>query len=68
MLEILTKILKILFMIILISLILSLPTWLLWNWLMPDIFGLPKINLLQTIGLLLLSNLFFNSSHGDKNE
>ena len=29
----------------------SLPFWLLWNWLMPDIFGLPNITLLQSFGL-----------------
>ena len=35
----------------------ALPTYLLWNWLMPFIFGLPKLNLLQTFGLSLLISL-----------
>lgn len=31
----------------------------LWNWLMPMIFGLPELTLLQTYGLLLLSKILF---------
>jgi hypothetical protein len=37
----------------------SLPTWLLWNWLMPELFGLPSINFFQAFGLLLLSGFLF---------
>lgn len=29
----------------------------LWNWLMPIIFGLPKISIVQTIGLIALLRL-----------
>ena len=29
----------------------SLPFWLMWNWLIPDIFGLPEITWLQAFGL-----------------
>lgn len=50
----------------LIALILSLPVWLLWNWLMPAIFGLAQIKLTQALGLLLLSNLLFKSSVASK--
>lgn len=32
-------------------------TMLLWNWLMPDIFGVVKIDFLQTTGILLLAYL-----------
>lgn len=31
--------------------IVSLPFWLMWNWLMPVIFGLPEITWLQALGL-----------------
>jgi hypothetical protein len=37
---------------------------LLWNWLMPSIFGLHSISFLQALGLLLLSKLIFGSFHG----
>ena len=32
---------------------------LLWNWLIPDIFGLRNITYLQAVGLLILSRLLF---------
>jgi hypothetical protein len=32
---------------------------LLWNWLMPNIFGLPEITFWQAIGLNLLSTILF---------
>ena len=36
--------------------LLFVPFWLLWNWLMP-LFGLPEITILQSIGLYLLLRL-----------
>mgnify|MGYP001468242558 CR=1 FL=1 len=45
--------------IILFALLLSIPLCLLWNWLMPMIFGLPTITIPQAFGLWLLSNMFF---------
>lgn len=39
--------------------LIGLLTMNLWNWLMPTLFGLPAINLLQTFGLLLLSKILF---------
>jgi len=40
-----------------VGLVLSIPLCLLWNWLMPYIFGLPKLNVLQTFGLSVLISL-----------
>ena len=40
-------------------LIFGLLIQLLWNWLMPDIFGLRNITYLQAVGLLILSRLLF---------
>ena len=48
--------------ILFVVLILSWPFQLLWNWFMPMIFGLPKTNLLQALGLLTLSNLMFKTN------
>jgi len=41
----------------------------LWNWLMPDIFGLTTINYWQALGILLLAKIFFGSfgNHSSKN-
>lgn len=38
--------------------LLSLAVTALWNWLMPDIFGLPTITQLQAVGLILLVGIF----------
>jgi|TARA_Y100000034_G_scaffold172_1_gene274 hypothetical protein len=40
-----------------VGLALSIPLWLLWNWLMPHIFGLPTINVLEAFGLSALVTL-----------
>ena len=40
-----------------IGAVISLPFWLLWNWLIPNIFGLPEITWLQAFGLWLLITL-----------
>ena len=37
---------------------------LLWNWLMPNIFGLPTLTFWQAGGLLLLSKLIFGFGGG----
>ncbi len=37
---------------------------LLWNWLMPDIFSLPRISFWQGWGLLLLTHILFKSWGG----
>ncbi len=48
------------------ALLLALPIMWLWNWLMPLIFGLIKINFWQALGLGLLSGLLFKSSITNK--
>lgn len=46
------------------SLLSALVVWPVWNWLMPDIFGLPAIGYWQAFGLGVLSTLLlkFNTS------
>lgn len=31
----------------------------LWNWLMPEVFGLPTINWLQMLVMMILANIIF---------
>jgi hypothetical protein len=45
--------------IILTAIIMAFPTMWLWNWLMPDIFELPKITLYQAMGINFLSGILF---------
>ena len=44
-----------------VSLLLSFPTMWLWNWLMPEIFGLTRITLLQAVGLEILCSILFKA-------
>ena len=50
-----------------VVLLLSWPFQLLWNWLMPTIFGLTKITILQAVGLLFLSAFIFKGNVQTKN-
>lgn len=45
----------------LFALLLGLPVMLLWNWLLPVLFGFKEITFVQAIGINLLSGLFFKS-------
>ena len=38
----------------------------LWNWLMPEIFGLPTVCWGQAMGLIILSKIFFGFGKGGK--
>ena len=40
-----------------LSVIMALPVKWLWNWLVPGIFGLPTVSVLQAWGLAMLSSL-----------
>lgn len=44
-----------------ITAVMSLPVMLLWDWLMPQIFGLPEITWFQAWGLMFLCRLLFKS-------
>ena len=45
----------------------SLPFWLMWNWLIPTIFGLPEITWLQAFGLWTILVLIRSSNFKYKN-
>ena len=38
----------------------ALPTYLLWNWIMPE-FGLPELTIWKSFGLMMLCNMLFGS-------
>lgn len=42
-----------------VGLICSIPLMLVWNWIVPAIFGLTAINLIQAFGLSVLTELLF---------
>ena len=49
-------------MVAIVIVLLGYPLMMLWNWLMPVIFGLPEITFWQAIGLNLLSTVLFKST------
>ena len=46
-------------------LLLGYVVFLLWNWLMPDLFHLGSITFLQSLGILLLSKILFGGFKGN---
>lgn len=57
-------------LIVLFIVLFSFAVMLLWNWLMPEIFGVKAVSYVQAVGLLILSKLLFSGlgrghgSHG----
>ena len=47
---------------LLVGLIVGFFIMLLWNWLMPDIFGIKEITYWQGLGMFLLSDILFKSN------
>ena len=47
---------------VVIALFIAFPVMWLWNWLMPEIFGLVEITFWQGLGLAVLSGFLFNRS------
>ncbi len=45
-----------------LMLLLTFPIMWLWNWLMPEIFGLPAIGVWHALGLLVLCHVLFSRS------
>jgi hypothetical protein len=58
----LESILTIIGLILLWVMLLGLPLQLLWNWLMPDIFGLRYITFWEAVGLSTISSILFKSN------
>lgn len=48
------------------AVLVAFPVMWLWNWVMPDIFGLPVITFWQAFGLNLLCGLFFRGVNSTK--
>ncbi len=47
------------------GILVGFPIMWLWNWLMPVVFGLPKITFLQAWGMFVLSNLLLKSNNNE---
>lgn len=62
--EIIFSIIGALIVVFIFSAILALPIMWLWNYLMPEIFGLKEIGFWQSLCLLLFCGLLIKSSSG----
>lgn len=52
--------------IILTMLVNAIIIYFLWNWLMPEIFGLSELTVVQSFGVSVLSSLLFKSNENKK--
>lgn len=50
------------FVVVAVSVLYTVPIMLLWNWLMPELFGLTTITFWQALGLSTLTSLLFKST------
>lgn len=57
-----------LFVLAISGLLITIPVYYLWNWLMPELFGLTKITFLQAYGLILLCSFLFKSNNNNNKE
>lgn len=64
--KIIGAIVTVLAIIFIFAILMGYPVMWLWNWLIPVIFGLTKINIWQAIGLNLLCGLLIRSSSINK--
>ena len=56
------RIIAVALLVSIVFVVFAMLTMWLWNWLMPEIFGLPTIDFWQTCGLLCLTSLLFYRS------
>jgi hypothetical protein len=52
----------------LMAILMGLPLQLLWNWLMPRIFGLPTIGFWEAVGLNVISSILFKTTINNKKD
>ena len=53
-------------LLMLVIILIGGPLMILWNWLMPTIFGLPEIGFWQACGLQLLATILFKTTKINK--
>ena len=66
--EMVTKVVKVIAVIILgvgLVFLMGYAVQQLWNWLMPDLFGLPTVGYWKAIGILVLSKIIFGFGGGN---
>ena len=59
-LDVMKKTVSTILLATLLAIALALPTLILWNLIMPAVFGAVKINFFQALGIKLLADVLFN--------
>ena len=54
------NVIRLLVLTLVVGLICSMPMMLLWNWLVPTVFGFASVNLPQALGLTFLAEMLFS--------
>lgn len=54
--------------IAIIGLIVAIPVYYLWNWIMPQVFAISAITYWQAWGIYLLASILFKSTRSPKNK
>jgi hypothetical protein len=54
--------------IAIVSLVAAIPTYYLWNWLMPTIFGITKVTFWQAWGINFLTGILFKNTSSSKSK
>ena len=54
--------------LLLVAVLFAIPTLLLWNWLIPVLFGLKTITLFQAWGVNVLTGILFKSNYKSVNK
>jgi len=49
-------------MLLIAAAIFAIPVYFLWNWIIPQVFGLPELTLFQAWGMLTLCQFLFKST------
>lgn len=52
-------------LVLVVAALLTIPVWLLWNWVMP-VLGVAKLTLLQSWGMLMLCSVLFTPKTSSK--
>lgn len=61
--EVIPEVIATVSLLIGVILLFTVPFHFLWNWLIPEIFGLKEITIWQSCGLLFLSSLLFKNGN-----
>lgn len=61
--DVVLTVITILGVLLFVAMLIGFPTMWLWNWIMPELFGLPLIGFWKAVGINLLSAILFGKTN-----